>query len=248
MSERHLPDSVAAEARRLCSNAPATIDHDAWISALSGHVATSPRGDRIWARTRNPHAGLAAGRVAANIEFHSPEYIGYARLRLRHDPEIGLVVMINTIHLDRTTRGLGIGGSIVASWAQRLRALGVAEMQFEAVRDGHFTSGRLFWARDGVLFRDPGQPHRLLDRLAGSEDAGAIGDLRRRIDRGELSTPADLYRDPRGRRALGAGDWSGRWPLARGPQAAAGVAEPALSGLAADTVAAAISSDDTLSG
>ena len=182
---------------------PATVDHEAWIAALSGHIATTASGHRIQAKTKNPHAGLAAGHVAANIEFHAPEYLGYARLRLRSDPALGFVVMINTIHLHRGTRGLGIGGSIVASWAQRLRGLGIAEMQFEAVRDGHFTSGRLFWARDGVLFRDPGQPHRLLDRLADTDptptptpttprDPRAAAAHRR----GELSTPADLYATP----------------------------------------------------
>lgn len=63
----------------------------------------------------------------------------------------------------------------MASWAERLRPLGVGEMQFEAVRDGHLESGRLFWARDGVLFRDPNEPHRLLDRLAeGGDDTAAL--------------------------------------------------------------------------
>jgi hypothetical protein len=206
----------AADPAGTCRAAPAAVDHEAWISALSGHVATTPSGARIWARTRNPHAGLASGRVAANIEFHAPHYIGYARLRLRRDPAIGLVAMINTIHLHRSTRGLGTGSAIVASWAQRLRALGIAEMQFEAVCEGHLTSGRLFWARDGARFRDAGQPYGLLERLAASDGApaaGALCELRRRIDSGELATPAELYRDPLGRRLLGAGDWSGSWPL-----------------------------------
>src|ERR1044072_5517842 len=103
---------------------PTTVDHAAWIAALSGHVATSRAGHRIWARTRNPHAGLASGRLAAAIELHGPEYLGYARLRLRHDPDVGCVVMISTIHLQRAARGQGIGGAIVASWAERLRELG----------------------------------------------------------------------------------------------------------------------------
>src|SRR3954452_12925808 len=111
---------------------PSTVDHASWIAALSGHVATTPAGHRIWARARNPHAGLASGRLAAAIEFHAPQYIGYARLRLRRDPEIGFVVMISTIHLQRAARGRGMGRSIVVSWAQRLRALGIAELQFEA--------------------------------------------------------------------------------------------------------------------
>jgi hypothetical protein len=218
MSESLLPDSVPAEPGRYCRSAPAldaTVDHEAWIAAFGGHVATTPAGHRIWARTRNPHAGLAAGHLAANIEFHSPEYIGYARLRLRRDPVIGFVVMINTVHLHRGTRGLGVGSSIVASWAARLRGLGIAEMQFEAVCEGHLSSGRLFWARDGALFRDPDQPRRLLERLAerGDADARALHALRQRIDSGDVSTPADLYRDPLGREVLGAGDWSGRWPL-----------------------------------
>ena len=194
---------------------PTTADHESWITALSGHVATGPEGQRVWARTRDPHAGLAYGRVSAAIEFHAPECIGYARLRLRHDPVAGFVVVIRTLHLQRAARRLGVGGAIVASWAERLRAAGIGELQFEAVRDGHFTSGRLFWARDGALFRDPDEPYRLLDRLAESPDADprALRELRERLDSGELSTPADLYRDPWGRRALGAGDWSGRWPL-----------------------------------
>ncbi len=208
-----MSETPTADPGSTCRAAPAAVDHEAWIAALSGHVATTPAGARIWARARNPHAGLASGRVAANIEFHSPEYIGYARLRLRRDPAIGLVAMINTIHLHRSTRGLGVGGAIVASWAQRLRELGIAEMQFEAVREGHLTSGRLFWARDGALFRDADQPQRLLERLAESDGDGALCELRRRINGGELATPAELYRDPLGRRMLGAGDWSGRWPL-----------------------------------
>lgn len=191
----------------------ATVDHEAWIAALSGHVGTSRGGHRIVARAKDPREGLAGGHAAASIEFHAPQYIGYARLRLRHDPAIGLVAMINTIHLHRSARGLGVGGTIVASWAERLGGLGIAEMQFEAVRDGHFTSGRLFWARDGARFRDPGEPRRLLDLLAGDVDAGALQALRDRVDSGELATPADLYRDPLGRQALGADDWSGRWPL-----------------------------------
>ena len=194
---------------------PTTADHESWITALSGHVATGPEGQRVWARTRDPHAGLAYGRVSAAIEFHAPECIGYARLRLRHDPVVGFVVVIRSLHLQRAARRLGVGGAIVASWAERLRAVGVGEMQFEAVCEGHFTSGRLFWARDGALFRDADEPYRLLDRLAESPDADprALRELRERLDSGELSTPADLYRDTWGRRALGAGDWSGRWPL-----------------------------------
>jgi hypothetical protein len=209
-----MPDSPSAVTGRHRHAAPA-VDHEAWIAALGGHVATGPRGDRVWARARNPHAGLAAGHLAANIEFHGPEHIGYARLRLRRDPQLGCVAMINTIHLHRSVRGLGVGAAIVASWAERLRGLGIAEMQFEAVRDGHFTSGRLFWARAGALFRDAGEPLRLLDRLAdtGDVDARALHELRGRMDRGELSTPADLYADPLGRQVLGVDDWSGRWPL-----------------------------------
>jgi hypothetical protein len=195
---------------------PTTIDHASWISALSGHVATGPDGQRVWARTRDTHAGLAHGRPTAAIEFHAPECIGYARLRLRRDPVAGFVVVIRTLHLQRAARRLGVGGSIVASWAERLRAIGIGELQFEAVCEGHFTSGRLFWARDGVLFKDADEPYRLLRLFAESSDAdpSALRELRRRIDSGALSTPADLYRDPWGRRALAAGDWSGRWPLA----------------------------------
>ena len=217
MSESLLPTSGSAEIGRHVPSGPShgtTVDPEAWIAALSGHVATSRDGHRVWARTRNPRAGFA-GHAAANIEFHAPEYIGYARLRLRHDPAIGFVAMVNTLHLRRTVRGQGVGAGIVASWARRLSELGIRELQFEAVSEGHLTSGRLFWARDGALFRDPQAPHRLLDRLAetAEAEAGAIRELRRRVDSGELSTPADLYRDPRGRRALAADDWAGRWPL-----------------------------------
>ena len=171
-----------------------------------------------------------------------------------HHAPFRVVVSVGLQHR-RTRAGSASAASIVASWAQRLREIGIAEMQFEAVRDGHFTSGRLFWARDGVLFRDPGRavpPPRPSRResttsTAAPPRAPPAHRQRRAVDAGRpLPRPAGPPRARRRRlvRALAAGRGSRekrsraerfvRHPLAaRGrarDQAAAGVACPRSAG------------------
>jgi GNAT superfamily N-acetyltransferase len=161
-------------------------DNDAWLSALNGHVATSRHGDRVLARATNPEDEWTRYHyLRADISFHTEKKIGDARLVLRVEPQSGLFVMVERIEMRPEARGLGIGSSIVAFWMDALRALGVTAMYFRAVGDPYGLTGRTFWAREGVLFRDSGEPARLFDAYLASvisEDTDEI-----EPERGQLS-------------------------------------------------------------
>jgi GNAT superfamily N-acetyltransferase len=154
-------------------------DNDAWLSSLNGYVGMSRHGDRVRARASNPGSEFARYyHLHAYIDFHIDDRkIGKARLKLRREPQVGLVVMVEWIGMHPVARGLGIGSAVVVFWTEALRALGVTAMYFDAVRSTHGAhSGRTFWAREGVLFRDPGTPARLFENYVALLDRHAAGE------------------------------------------------------------------------
>lgn len=167
----------------------AVYSNEAWLRSLSGSIGSSQTGHPVWAEAANPQHDFAHLYLLACVEFHASRSIGHARLKLRRVPAIGLVVTIESIHLRAEARGRGFGNLIVASWVDGLRGLGVGALQFDAVHNGHVPNGRTFWARDGVLFRDPHQPALLLQARLNSLSR-RVADL----DQGESTSRSSRVR------------------------------------------------------
>jgi len=156
----------------------AIYDSDPWLAALSGPIGISRQGDHVRAHAVDAENEWSHPyHLRAHVEFRTAEKIGHACLKLHLDRTIGFVVLIEYMDMRPGARGLGIGSAIVAFWADAFRFLGIKAMYFDAVYCGRQPSGRTFWARDGVLFRDPDVPARLLQARFNSLTSRAAREI-----------------------------------------------------------------------